>query len=167
MNFSSGKIWPYAIATAVTMVFGFCVATVVVTSKGHIQESNLYMSNYHKVDADANNIIRAKIAFDKKYTLKYITDSLGADAATIKYKVTDKNNKPVENAKFKIVLSRPDSAVNITLKKPKVKNGIYTFKTMKLPKVGVWDIIGRVDVGKLHKFYNLRADTRIKKVFEY
>ena len=37
---SSGKAWPYILGGAITLVFGMCVATVIVTSKANIQESN-------------------------------------------------------------------------------------------------------------------------------
>ena len=167
MNFKSGRLWPYAIGGAITIVFGFCVATVVVTSKADISESNLYMNSYHKVDAEANDIIEAQIAFNKKYKLQYITDTLDVNGATIKYKITDKNGKPVDNAKMKVIVSRADSKFEIDLNNPKVKDGIYTFKTIKLPKKGRWDVIAKVNIGNLYRFYNLKADTRMKEAFEY
>ena len=64
--FENGKIWPYAIGTAITAVFGACVLTVVVANKLPVEKSDTYMMEYHAADASANELIKARIAFDKK-----------------------------------------------------------------------------------------------------
>ena len=73
---NDGRIWPYAIGGAITLVFGFCVATIVVTSKADIQKSNAYMTYYQDADSMANEFIEAKIKFDKKYKVSYINNGL-------------------------------------------------------------------------------------------
>ena len=167
MNLKDGKIWPYAIATAIGMVFSFCVVTVYVTSKGHINESNLYMENYHKVDADANRFIEAKIAFNKKYKLTYETKQLSTSGVDVSYKVLTKDGKPVNDAKFKLVITRPDAALDIKPKNPQVKDGVYTFKNVKLPREGRWDLIVKVQVGDDYRYMSLKTDTRTTKVVEF
>jgi len=164
MNLSNGKIWPYSIAVAITMVFLFCVATVYVTSQNHINESNLYMEGYHKVDADANKILEAEIAFNKKYTISYIENQLSTQGSTIQYKIVDKNNLPINNATITLMITRPDANIDIKPTNPTVKNGIYTFKDIKLPREGRWDIMAKITVKDNYCFYNLKADTRFKKV---
>lgn len=164
MNLSNGRIWPYAIATAIAMVFSFCVRTVYVTSKHHINESNLYMEGYHTVDTDANKILEAGIAFKKKYTLSYINNQLSTKGSTIQYKIVDKNNNPVNDAKILLMLTRPDANLDIKPTNLTVKDGIYTFSKVKLPKEGRWDIMAKVTIGKDYLFYNLKADTRFKKI---
>jgi len=61
MNKSSGRAWPYAIGGAIILVFGFCVATVVTTSKAHIQMSDQYMTKYQHANTIANDVIKANI----------------------------------------------------------------------------------------------------------
>jgi hypothetical protein len=39
----------------------------------------------------------------------------------------------------------------------------FTFLT----KAGVWNIIAKVSVGDDYRFYNIKADTRIKEAFEF
>lgn len=165
---SSGKIWPYILGGSITMVFGFCVATIMVTSKADIQESNAYMTNYQDADARANELINAQIAFDKKYKIAYVSEGIGGENPKIQYKITDKNGNIVNNAQLLVEISRPETQkFTQRLKDFSVNNGVYTFEGAKFPKVGVWDIIAKVQVGDDYRFYNLKADTRIKEVFEF
>ncbi|MEN4053520.1 MULTISPECIES: FixH family protein [Sulfurimonas] len=165
---SSGRIWPYVIGISITLVFGFCVATVMVTSKANIQSSDAYMTNYQDADAKANDLIKARMHFDKKYKVSYITESIGGESPEIKYSVVDIEGKPVNNAELIIAISRPEtSEFDQKLDNPKVENGIYTFSGAKFPKVGVWNIIAKIKVGDDYRFLNMKADTRIKEAFEF
>jgi nitrogen fixation protein FixH len=165
---SKGKIWPYAIGMSITLVFGFCVATIVVTSKANIQESNAYMTYYQDADAKANDLIKAQMAFNKKYKIEYISQGISESGSTLHYRVTDINSNPVNNAKLIVAISRPETnEFDVTLENPKVENGVYIFENVKFPKAGVWNIIAKVSVGDDYRFYNIKADTRIKEAFEF
>ncbi len=165
---ADGRIWPYILAISITSVFGFCIATVIVTSKANIQSSDTYMTNYQDADAKANDLIKARIHFDKKYKVSYITESIGGESPKIKYSVIDVEGKPVNNAELVIAVSRPEtSEFDQKLDNPKVENGIYTFTNVKFPKVGVWNIIAKIAVGDEYRFLNIKADTRIKEAFEF
>jgi len=164
----SGKLWPYGVGIAITLVFGFCVTTVMVTSKANIQESDAYMVKYQEADAKANEYIKAKINFNKKYKVTYVTESIGSQNPEIKYEIKDLSGKPISNAKIVIAISRPETQkYDQKLQNPKVKDGIYTFEGAKFPKVGVWNIIAKIQIGKDYRFLNVKADTRIKEAFEF
>lgn len=168
MSKSNGRIWPYAIGISIILVFGACVATVVVANKLPVEKSDTYMMGYHEADAKANEIIEARIAFDKKYKVEYITDVLNPDGSVIKYRVTDMDSNPVNNAKIKVVVTRPNNHKHDQeLSEAVVENGIYTFKTITLPKEGRWDIMAKVNVGDLQRFHNVKVDTRNSEVREY
>ncbi len=165
---NSGKIWPYAIGGSIILVFGFCVATIVVSMKLPVEKSDTYMMNYHEADANANELIEARIAFDKEYKIKYITDGLDTQGSVLKYEVVDKNNNPVNNADILVVVTRPNNhKYDQELKNPKVQNGIYIFENIQLPKEGRWDIMAKVNIGDKSRFYNVKADTRYSEAFEY
>ena len=165
---SNGKIWPYAIGTAITLVFGACVATVMITSTLPVENSDTYMMGYHEADAKANDLINARIAFDKKYKVSYVTDSLSLDNTVIKYKVSDLDANSIDKAKIEVVVTRPNNhKYDQTLKSSSYENGVYTFPSIKLPVEGRWDVMAKVNVGNLQRFYNVKADTREKKVYEY
>ena len=166
--FKSGKIWPYAIGISIVAVFGACVATIVVTSTLPVEKSDTYMMGYHQADASANELINARIDFDKKYKIEYITQSLNLEDSIIKYKVTTLRGNLVDNAKIDIVVTRPNNHKHDQeLLNPDVSNGVYTFSKISLPVAGRWDIMARVKVDDLQRFYNVKADTRAKEAYEY
>ena len=161
-------IWPYAIGISITLVFGAGIATIVVATKLPVEKSDTYMMDYQIADASANELIKARIAFDKKYKVEYITDGLSQDSSIIKYKVTDLNSNPVNNAKLKVVITRPNNhKYDQELINPNVKNGIYTFSSVKLEVEGRWDVMAKINVDNLQRFYNIKADTRFKEIKEY
>jgi len=165
---SNGRIWPYAIGTSILLVFGFCVTTIVVTSKMPVEKADAYMMYYQEADANANKLIEARIAFDKKYKIEYVTQGISCEDSIIKYKVTDLDNNPIENAQLKVIVTRPNNHKNDQeLLNPSVENGVYTFSSITLPQKGRWDIMAKVNVGELQRFYNVKADTRAKEAFEY
>lgn len=168
MSKSSGRIWPYAISASIILVFGFCVATIVVTSTMPVEKSDTYMMGYHEADAMANELIKAKIAFDKKYKIEYVTDGLSLAKSILKYKVTDLDSNPVDNAELVVVVTRPNNHKNDQeLLNPTIENGVYTFSSITLPIEGRWDVMAKVKIGENQRFYNVKADTRVKEVFEY
>ncbi len=168
MNLSNGRIWPYAIGTSIVFIFGACVATIIISTKLPVEKSDLYMTNYHDADANANELIIERIKFDKQYKIQYITDLLTQQESVIKYKVTDLNSNPVDNAEVIVVLTRPNKLqYDKKLTTPTVKNGIYTFQSVELPLEGRWDVMAKVSVGDLTRYYNVKADTRYSEASEY
>ncbi len=168
MKKSNGMIWPYAIGISIVLVFGACVATIVVTSTLPVEESDTYMRGYHEADDAANEIIEARIAFDKEYNVEYINEGLNLEGSTIKYKVTDKLSNPINDAKLKIIITRPNNHKHDqSLETFNVDDGIYSFESIKIPIEGRWDIMAKVNVGKLERYYNIKADTRKDEIVEY
>ncbi|MDD2905001.1 MAG: FixH family protein [Sulfurimonas sp.] len=168
MSKSSGRVWPYAIGASILLIFGACVATIIVTSKMPVEASDTYMMGYHEADANANEIIQAQIAFDKKYTIEYQTQALNVENTQLIYKVTDKEGNAVDNATIKVIVTRPNNHKHDQeLLSPIVNNGVYTFAPITLTQEGRWDIMAKVEIDDQQRFYNLKADTRAKETFEY
>jgi len=166
-NTLSARIWPYAIGGSIILVFGFCVATVFVVESANIQPTNEFMTNYQTAEINANDYINNKIAFDKKYKIVYEPNEL-KEKAEVAFKVTDLNGNAVEDAKLTILVSRPETHVyDQKLVSQTLENGNYIFKNVKFEKVGVWDIITKVEIGKASRFYNIKVDTRNKIFSEY
>ncbi len=165
---SSGKVWPYIIGGSIVMVFGFCVATIITTSQANIQESNAYMTSYQEADAKANDYIKDRIAFDKELRISYVQKKLNQAGSTIEYKIVDKNNNPINNATLEVFISRPEThKYDQKLQNPVVENGIYKFKDIKFEKAGIYNLIARVKVGDLQRFYNVKVDTRYEDAVEF
>ena len=168
MSKSNGMIWPYAIGTSIALIFGACIATIVVANQLPVEKSHTNMMGYHEADAKANELIEARIAFDKKYKIAYVTDGLSLDSSIIKYRVSDLNSQSVEDAKIEVIITRPNNHKhNQTLISPTYEDGVYSFSSIKLPLEGRWDVMARVSVGDVQRYYNVKADTRAKEAFEY
>ena len=168
MNMSSGNIWPYAIVISIVLVFGACMATIVVASKLPVEKSDTYMMGYHEADDKANDLIEAQISFDKSYNIEYLTNELNIQNSILKYRVVDKQANPVNNAEIVVVITRPNNHKNDqTLINPNIENGVYTFSSIKLPIEGRWDIMAKIKIGEDQRFYNFKVDTRSKEITEY
>jgi len=166
---SSGKLWPYAISIAILTFFGAIVFSITyIVKTAPVQKSDTYMMGYHHADLGANEIIQARIDFNKQYKIAYITESLAQEGSTLKYKVTDLDGNSVDNATIIVVITRPEHhRYDQELINPSIENGVYSFSNFTLAQPGRWDIMAKVQVGELQRFYNLKADTRAKEAFEY
>lgn len=168
MSKNKGMIWPVAIAIGTALVFMAGVATVIIANKLPVEQSDRYMMSYQDADHKANELIKAQIAFNKQYKISYINNGLSLENMTLKYKVTDINSNPVNDANLKLIVTRPNNhKFDQEYDKPSVENGVYTFDSIKLPKEGRWNFMVKVNVGDLYRFYNIKADTREKKASEY
>ncbi len=168
MNLSNGKIWPYAIGASIITIFGACVATVFIANTLPVEKSDTYMMGYHEANDKANELLQAKILFEKHYKIEYITEEFGTTKAILSYKISDKDANPIDNANIKVVVTRPNNHKHDQeLSNPKVQNGIYTFEPITLPQEGRWDIMAKVSIGELERFYNIKTDTRGMQAVEY
>ncbi|WP_324172078.1 FixH family protein [Sulfurimonas sp.] len=168
MSKSKGMIWPYAIGISIALVFGACIATVIIANQLPVEKSDTYMMGYHEADAKANELLQARIDFDKEYKVEYVTDGLSLKNTVIKYKITTINLEEVKNAKIEVVVTRPNNHKHDqTLKSSTIVDGVYTFSSIELPVEGRWDIMAKISVGDKKRYFNVKADTREKEVFEY
>lgn len=165
---SNGKIWPYAISISIFLVVIAGIITISVAIELPVQDSDRYMMGYHEADAKANELIEAKIAFDKKYTLSLITDTLHVESTQLQYKLIDKDNNAIDDAKISLMITRPNThKYDFELTSPSVKDGIYTFSNVKLAVEGRWNIMAKINVDDNARFYNVKMDTRSKGAYEY
>lgn len=163
-----GTKWPIIIGLSIVGVIGACVWTVKVAINNPVEMSEYGMQNYHEYDRDANDIIEAKIAFDKKYSVVFLTPQILEKGSVLEYKVTDIAGKAVNDASFEVIMTRPDmNKYDINLSKPAVSEGKYVFAPIDLPKAGRWDIMAKITVGSDQRYYNLKSDTRNPNTFEF
>jgi len=168
MQHDPGKKWPWIVLGSILGVVGLSYWTVNIALNNPVQLSDLDMQDYRHFEHDANENIRAQIAFDKKYSVEYVTETFKPEGASIAFKVTTRSGDPVDDANFTVRVTRPgthefDRNVSVV----KVQDGLYSFETVTLPKEGRWDVLTLVNIGNDHRYLNLKADTRYPNVFEY
>jgi len=162
----NGKIWPVMIALSIMGVVVLSYWTIKQTFKADLTQSDMYMSSYQNVDENINDIIAKKIDFNKNYTIQIDSFDL-SKGGYVRYKLTDKTGNMVNDANLTLIFSRPSNdAQDMKVKPSEIKNGIYSFE-VNLPKEGRWDLMLYVKVGDKERYYNLKTDTRSKKIKEY
>jgi len=167
-KFSDGKIWPLAISIAITGVLALGIGTIIVTGEADVQPSDAYMTYYQNADAKANDYIKARASFNKKYNIEYINNGIKQPKSDIGFKITDKSGKVIKNAKIIIAVSRPETEIfNKKYSKPVFENGVYVFKDVEIKKAGIWNVITHVSVEKENRFFNIKLDTRNDKVKQF
>lgn len=168
MDKSTGKKWPWIIGLSTVAVIGLGINTILVAINNPVEMSEYGMQSYHSYDDNVNDIIKAKIEFDKNYVIAFVTPQIAEKGTVISYKITDKSNNAINKAKVNVVLTRPDTTkFDVNLSNPTVSDGKYTFPSVDLPKAGRWDIQAKVSVGDEQRYYNLKADTRKPKTVEF
>jgi len=168
MSKNPGRKWPIIIALSIVGVIIMSAGTVKVAIEHPIEMSDYGMQNYHEYDRDVNDIIAAKIAFDQKYTVSFLTPQILEKGTVVEYLLTDKTGNAVNDAKFEVVLTRPDTTKNdINLSVASIEDGKYQFAPVDLPLHGRWDILAKISVGNDQRYYNLKADTRNPNTFEF
>ena len=119
-----GTKWPIIIGLSIVGVIGACVWTIKVALNNPGELSNYGMQGYHDYDANANEIINAKIAFDQNYTIAFLTPQISEKGSILEYKVSDKSGNAVNDAKVEIILTRPDiKEFDMNLSNPSVAEG--------------------------------------------
>lgn len=163
-----GTKWPIIIALSIIAIIAACVWTIKVALNNPVEMSDYGMQNYHLYDRDVNQIIEAKIAFDQKYVISFLTPQITEKGTVIEYRLNSKDGVGIDNAKIDVILTRPDeNKHDINLTNPTVNEGKYTFTPVDLPKTGRWDIMAKITVGSDQRYYNLKADTRNPNTFEF
>jgi hypothetical protein len=168
MSKSKAMRWPYGIALSFVLIIALIVGTIIVASDNAVEPSDLYMSDYHHVDENINELIRKKIAFDQKYEIRYLNEGIKNENMVLAYQINNRDGSSVNDAVLKVKVTRPNThAFNLELKDPQIVEGRYTFAPINLPKEGRWNLMAYVKVGENERYYNLKADTRYTQTFEF
>ncbi len=166
---NEAKHWPIGITAAILAVVVACGLTIyIVVKHAPVEESNVYMQGYHDTDANYNEIIAAKNSFDKLYTISFNTPQIKEENTVLDYSVKSLDGKIIDNAKIKVILTLPyTSKEDISLDKASFNGQSYTLDAVNLSHPGRWDVMAKISVGDEYRFYNLHADTRQARTFEY
>ncbi|NPA51172.1 MAG: hypothetical protein GXO02_06050 [Epsilonproteobacteria bacterium] len=172
----SGKFWPLMILTFLFIGITLAFWTVKNTKSMPVQESNSFMMKYQIADKYYNEIQEAEAIFNKSYNAKILDMNLSDfkpkhlkrkvskiyalnKLNTIRYKVTTKDGKSVNDANVTLLVTRPHTRADDKYYfNPQVKDGIYTFKNVDLKdKYGRYILRVRIQKGKAIKFIDSEA----------
>lgn len=162
-------LWPYAIVGSIIFIFFAAVATVVVAVQKPVQMSNALMQDYHHVDANANGLIKAQIAFNRRYHVESAFSQLQAGINEIAYNVSTIDGNPIDdNVSMELLLTRPDVlAYDLQLNHPERQGIHFIFHDVNITKEGRWNAILHVKIASDERYYNLKLSTQYSNQFEY
>ena len=141
--------WPYAITGMILTVVVLGIWTVRIAVKNPVQESNAYMMKYQDVDANINEILAKKRAFDRQYTMDLSANRLhlGPNNRVV-VKILTADGRPAEGIGITAIVQRPTTnRENIELRKFTYQNGEYVSDPFAIEKPGRWNIQVRAEAG--------------------
>jgi hypothetical protein len=150
MNF-----WPYVIVIMLILSTIASVWTIDIAIKNPVQDANILLDNYHKVDKNINEILISNIEFNKKYELSYTSSKFEDSTLNLKIKVLEIESSlhKTENIDFKVLLTRPETQKFdkfLELDRLDKQTDEFIFKEENIQREGRWII-----------FISTKADNKI------
>jgi len=169
---NQNRLWFAIVMGMLAFGIGMVIWTVKQAVSLPVQESNDFMLKYQQADMNINSILENKAKFDAKYTIelqnKELIDldeeyqninakrkqekpvKLSMGENIFSYKIQEKNGKPVENANFTFLLTRPFTRTedqkedNVT-----IRNGLYVTKAFNLKNKGRYTLAVKATINGL------------------
>ncbi len=164
---------------------GLIVWTIMMTLSSDVgqDDDNAFLSTYHNIDDDFNDMITSNFNFDNKYNLVFDLNKKTMDGLTLKdvflgqrvikkriirkdilnignnifkYKLTTKDGKEVKDSKLDMVVTMTTN--HIFDKKLEFKN--KNTETFKIDKKGYWNITGTIEVGTDKGYFFIKTNAR-------
>jgi len=155
----NNNYWPLGVLGLLSLGVALTLWTLYSASNNVVQLDNSYMSNYHTVDDNYNNLMMQKAEFDKKYILDLdeIELTLGDNILDIKVFTKD-NLEPIKGAKITALITRPHTVKDdLHLENFKyLENGEYKSKSFNLKNKGEWQVILKVEIDKYQTFEKIK-----------
>ena len=169
-NNDSGKYWPYMILgfLAIGITLGYW--TIKSTISMPVREENAFMMKYQDADKVANEIAEAEARFDSKYNVE-VSGLNKSDFKpknlkrkphqyfklesnnTVIYKITKKDNTPINDANVTLLLTRPSTNVDDKMIGSLKNSGNGEYKAnILISKPGRYILRVRIQVGNDLKF---------------
>ena len=147
------NLWPYSIVASILFIIFACAMTIKIAVDNPVQMDSAFLDKYKQVDENINDILEKQKKFNALYSVEVFKDSISRGENSIKLKVVDKQNNPIDNAEVEILITRPDSVkFDIKLTPISNSNGIYNFESFQIEKLGRWQILSKVSIGDLTTF---------------
>ncbi|MRI58346.1 MAG: hypothetical protein C6H99_02450 [Epsilonproteobacteria bacterium] len=151
--------WPHFIIALVAFAIALGVWTVKVAMDNPVELDNSYMMKYQQLDEAIYDLDRMKREFYRKYRLKFLTKQLSFPDAKVVFVITDKDGKPVKEAKVTVLFTRPFTTKQDIKVEARFHDGHY-IATATLPAQGRWDVILRIELDGLQLYEKYRLSTQ-------
>lgn len=182
------NFWPLLFIGIFTFTFAMIVWTIVSAVNTPVHEDKSFLSTYHNVDGDYNDIVTSNENFSKKYNIKMqinekVFDSLvisdvflsqrvidnksmhkdifNKGSNKVSFEIIDVNSLKVDNAIINFKVTRgTNSYSDIDMSNSENRNYAFNFN---LEKEGNWNITGTIDTNDGEKGYFFIKSNAISK----
>ncbi len=182
------NLWPLLFIALFTFTFSMIVWTIVSAVNTPVHEDKSFLSTYHNVDGDYNDIVESNEKFAKKYNIKikinekefnsllindvFLSQRVIDDKSmhkdifkkgsnSISFELSDKTGLKIDNAKIDFKVTRTtNSYSDIDISNKENKNYSFIFE---LAKEGNWNITGTIDTNDGEKGYFYIKSNAISK----
>lgn len=172
------NFWPLLFIAIFGFTFSMIVWTIISAVNTPVHEDKSFLSTYHNVDGDYNDIVASNENFAKKYNIKIRINEKEFDGLNINdvflsqrvidnksmhkdifkkgtnnisFELSDKSGLKINNAKINFKVTRTtNSYSDIDISNNENKNYSFIFE---LPKEGNWNITGTIDIDDGEKGY--------------
>jgi hypothetical protein len=140
--------WPHAIVTMILLAIIACGWTIKIALDNPVEMDSYYLAKYQKVETNINEILGQQELFDTKYNIKHHSVKfVQGEDNKIEFAITDKDGNAINDAKVRLVISRPETnANNQEFLLQSGQNGIYAFDGIKADKPGRWQVLTRISI---------------------
>jgi hypothetical protein len=144
-------LWKAGIAA---ILIGGAIAsykTVQIALENPVEQSSIYMSGYHSVDKNINDILNSQLQFNAKYK---ISEDISVKNGVLRGNIAVYNSSGEKvNAEIEILVTRPET--DAFDKNFKGESFEY-----QLPKEGRWKVYIKASIDKLEGYLYLEANTK-------
>jgi len=175
--------WPHMIIGFLIMGFTLSYWTVKSASSMPVQESNNYMLKYQTADIHINDILKAKQAFDKQYSIHLenaqkmvMIDNINSNrpqknAVVLRkgkndflFSVKSKTGEVIKDAKVTFLLTQPHSRKEDQLiSKIAYTDKGYSVNAVEITKAGRYSLQFRAEVGDSIGYFDAPAYLKPQK----
>ena len=152
--FKDGKIWPYIISLFLIGSVVASYSTIKTAIANPVQDSNIFLSNYHITDKNINQILSSQIAFNSKYQLDFSDSTFENREFNLSLNILE-NGLKVESS-IEGIITRPETTEFDTRFTGAEVNFQY-------PKSGRWIIHIKATVKNLTGYFSIEVDNSNSK----
>ncbi|MBE0491226.1 MAG: FixH family protein [Sulfurospirillum sp.] len=146
--------WPHAIITMILLTIGACAWTIQIALDNPVEMDSFYLEKHQSVERNINEINANQEKFDANYAIKHesVKFSMNQENSVI-FSIIDKSGKVVENAKIRLMISRPETnKFNQEFTLEKATNGKYSVNGIQAIKPGRWQVLTRISLDGIEAF---------------
>lgn len=145
--------WPYGIVLSIIACIIACVATIIISLDYPVYMDDRYMQKYQSVDHNINQIKSSQREFERNFSVKLLQNEIKLDKPNSIEIAIKKLQNGLDDPKFTMFLTRPDSSKYDINLNASYENGILKTQNFIPNLVGRWQLVLKLQDQNSTGFY--------------